>query len=102
MEKITSGDTLLTVQSTNTTANPATGQGTLISNGSGDFFVRGHFVFAKEQSILLRKYSKFPTEVVGFVVTEDIVTFADDVALYDNQGAHQILLAQVQIDTELL
>ena len=86
-ENLTSGDTLLTVQSTNTTANPATGQGTLISNGSGDFFVRGHFVFAKEQSILLRKYSKFPTEVVGFVVTEDIVTFADDAALYDNQGA---------------
>ena len=54
-ENLTSGDTLVTVQSTNTTANPATGQGTLISNGSGDFFVRGHFVFAKEQSILLRK-----------------------------------------------
>ena len=86
-ENITSGSTTLTVQSTNTTANPATGQGTLISNGAGDFFVRGHFVFTKAQSTLLRKYSKFPTEVVGFVVTEDIVTFADDAALYDNQGA---------------
>lgn len=86
-ENITSGSTTLTVQSTNTTANPATGQGTLISNGAGDFFVRGHFVFTKAQSTLLRKYSKFPTEVVGFVVTEDIVTFADDTALYDNQGA---------------
>ena len=86
-ENITSGATTLTVQSTNTTANPSTGQGTLVSNGAGDFFVRGHFVFAKNQSILLRKYSKFPTEVVGFVVTEDIVTFADDAALYDNQGA---------------
>ena len=86
-ENITSGATTLAVQSTNTTANPATGQGTLISNGAGDFFVRGHFVFTKEQSVLLRKYSKFPTEEVGFVVTEDIVTFADDTALYDNQGA---------------
>ena len=73
-ENITSGATTLTVQSTNTTANPATGQGTLISNASGTFFVRGHFVFAKEQSVLLRKYSKFPTEVVGFVVTEDILS----------------------------
>ena len=86
-ENITSGATTLTVQSTNTTANPSTGQGTLVSNGAGDFFVIiFHFVFAKNQSILLRKYSKFPTEVVGFVVTEDIVTFADDAALYDNQG----------------
>ena len=86
-ENITGGGETLTVQTTNTVANPATGQGTIISNAGGDFFVRGHFVFAKPQSVLLSKYSKFPDEVVGFTVAEDIVTSADDTALFDNQGA---------------
>ena len=86
-ENITGGGETLTVQTTNTVANPATGQGTIISNAGGDFFVRGHFVFAKPQSVLLSKYSKFPDEVVGFTVAEDIVTSSDDAALFDNQGA---------------
>ena len=86
-ENITGGGETLTVQTTNTVANPATGQGTIISNAGGDFFVRGHFVFAKPQSVLLSKYSKFPNEVVGFTVAEDIVTSDDDTALFDNQGA---------------
>ena len=77
----------LTVQSINTTANPAVGQGCLFANGAGDFFTRGHFVFAKGQKILLSKYERFPTKVVGFKITEDIVTSADDNALFDNQGA---------------
>ena len=77
----------LTVQSVDTTANPATGRGCLIANGAGDFFARGHFVFAKAQKILLSKYTRFPTKVVGFKITEDIVTSADDTALFDNQGA---------------
>ena len=77
----------LTVQSVDTTANPAVGRGCLIANGSGDFFARGHFVFVKEQKILLSKYTRFPTKVVGFKITEDIVTSADDTALFDNQGA---------------
>ena len=86
-ENITGGGVTLSVQTTNTVANPATGQGTIISNAGGDFFVRGHFVFAKPQSVLLSKYSKFPNEVVGFTVAEDIVTSSDDDALFDNQGA---------------
>ena len=80
-ENITGGGITLSVQTTNTVANPATGQGTIISNAGGDFFVRGHFVFAKPQSVLLSKYSKFPDEVVGFTVAEDIVTSDDDLSL---------------------
>jgi len=63
------------------------GRGCKISNAAGDFFTRGHFVFAKGQSVILSKYTRYPTKVVGFKVTEDIVTSADDTALYDNQGA---------------
>lgn len=77
----------LTTQSTNTTANPVVGQGTQISNAAGDFFVRGHFVFAKPQSIIISKYGTTPNAVVGFVTQEDIVTSDDDEALFDNQGA---------------
>ena len=63
------------------------GRGCKIANAQGDFFTRGHFVFAKGQSIILSKYSRYPTKVVGFKVTEDIVTSSDDDALFDNQGA---------------
>ena len=63
------------------------GRGCKISNAEGDFFTRGHFVFTKGQSIILSKYTRYPTKVVGFKVTEDIVTVSDNTALYDNQGA---------------
>ena len=46
-ENITSGGTTLTVQTTNTIANPTTGQGTIVHVSGGDFFVRGRFVFKK-------------------------------------------------------
>src|SRR6056300_1332299 len=86
-ENLTGGGDTLTVQSINTASNPAIGQGCNISNAAGDFFVRGHFVFAKPQSILLSKYARYPSKIVGFKVTEDIVTVADTNTLYDNQGA---------------
>ena len=63
------------------------GRGCKIANASGDFFTRGHFVFATGQSIILSKYSRYPTKVVGFKVTEDIITVSDTTDLYDNQGA---------------
>ena len=85
---ITSGSFTFTVQSTNTIANPAVGQGCQVSNAAGDFFTRGHFVFAKPQSLIISKYTRYPTKTIGFRVTEDIVTVADTNELYDNQGAN--------------
>lgn len=82
-EDINNGSDTLTVQS----ATPAVGRGSKIANAAGDFFVRGHFVFVKPQELILSKYDRNPTKVVGFKITEDIVTVADDTALYDNQGA---------------
>ena len=52
----------------------------------GDFFVKGHFVFAKQQSILLDKYQAAVTMDIGFKIVEEVVTVADTTALYDNQG----------------
>ena len=85
---ISSGSFTFTVQSTNTIANPAVGQGCQVSNAAGDFFTRGHFVFAKPQSLIISKYTRYPTKTIGFRVTEDIVTVADTNELYDNQGAN--------------
>ena len=86
-QNITSGSHTLTVQSTNTIANPATGAGVKVSSGSGDFFVQGHFVFADAQSIIVSKYSNVYTGTVGFTITQDVVAATDDVTLYDNQSA---------------
>ena len=85
---ITSGSFTFTVQSTNTIANPAVGRGAQIIAAEGDFFTRGHFVYSKLQSLIISKYTRYPTVIVGFKVTEDIVTVADTNELYDNQGAN--------------
>ena len=86
-ETINSGGTALSVQTTNTVANPATGQGTILHVSGGDFFVRGHFVFAPQQSLVISKYTTTGTATVGFTIAEDIVTSGDDTSLFDNQGA---------------
>ena len=77
----------LTVQSTNTTANPAVGVGTKVSIDQGSFFTQGHFVFAPKQSLLIGKYTETPTTIIGFKVQQDVVTADDTEALFDNQGA---------------
>lgn len=77
----------LTVQSTDTVANPATGRGSMITVPRSEFFVLGHFVFVAQQTLVISKYDSTPTDIVGYKVTENVVTVADNVALYDNQGA---------------
>ena len=81
------GGQQLQVQTTNTVANPATGQGTILHVSGGDFFVRGHFVFAAQQSLVISRYTTTGTATVGFTIAEDIVTSGDDTSLFDNQGA---------------
>jgi hypothetical protein len=86
-EDLSNGAVTLTVQTTNTTSNPAIGTGVRFSCGAGDFFAQGHFVYATAQSIILSKYSDLYTGVVGFKVVQDVVTAVDDNTLYDNSGA---------------
>ena len=74
------------VQSTNSSENPAVGQGCAFEVGAGSFFVQGHFVYNEQQTILLSKYSRDYTGEVGFRVVQDIVTTEDTDALFDNQG----------------
>tara|TARA_B100000683_G_scaffold240948_1_gene248494 strand:+ start:99 stop:4082 length:3984 start_codon:yes stop_codon:yes gene_type:complete len=92
-ENITNGSVTLTVQATNTTANPATGVGILATLASGIYYARGHFVFTEDQSKIISKYSDDKTTNLGFKSVEDIVTSIDDNSLFDNQGATPNLTA---------
>ena len=92
--KITDGKTLtgtdgttLTSFSGGGTADPTKGFGTIATINSGKFYLDGHFVFAPEQSLTLSQYTSTYTGTVGFKVTEEIVTSADDNQLFDNSGA---------------
>ena len=87
-ENMTNGSgTTLTVQTTNSNLNPAIGKGTRASVADGDFYVEGHFVNAQAQSKIISRYTTNPNKALGFKVTQDIVTSADDISLFDNQGA---------------
>lgn len=85
-EEVVDGTYTFTVQSTNTTSNPAVGSGMKVSFAAGDFFAQGFFVFAPAQSKIISKYNSRPTVDIGFLVTEDIVTVDDNNALYDNSN----------------
>ena len=87
------GSVTLTVQSTNTTANPAVGVGILATLLSGIYYVRGHFVFVEDQSKIISKYTDTANTSLGYKVVEDVVTAVDNQSLYDNQGANPNLTA---------
>ena len=79
--------TVLTSQTTNTVANAATGFGTLFEVNEGKFYLEGHFVHTAKQTLVVSKFSSTPDAIIGFKVTEDIVTSNDDQDLFDNSGA---------------
>jgi len=81
------GSTRLITQTTNTKLDPAFGFGTKISVGEADFFTQGFFVHAPQQELIISKYTSSVDAVVGFLVTQDIVTSEDDETLFDNQGS---------------
>lgn len=76
----------LTVQTTNTSINPATGRGSLLEVPSFSTFVAGHIVMVEAQSLVISKYTRAPTAVVGFKLEEKVITSSDEIALFDNSG----------------
>ena len=68
-------------------SSDATGEGLEASITAGSFYIQGRFVFAKAQSIIIDKYNKNSTKDLGFKLEQDIISTADDAALFDNQGA---------------
>ena len=63
------------------------GLGTKVHIDRGSFFVQGHFVFCKAQSLTIARFSSTPDQEIGFQIDEEVVTVSDDTALYDNQGS---------------
>jgi len=92
-EDMNNGSVTLTVQSANTTTNPAVGAGILGTLLSGIYYVRGHFVFTEDQSKIISKYSDSVTTDLGYKVQEDILGATDNSSLYDNQGGSPNLTA---------
>lgn len=64
-------------------SSAATGSGTSFSVGSGVVFIKGNFVYFDEQTLVVEKYDKASDFIVGFLVTEDVVTSDDDTTLLD-------------------
>ena len=87
-ENISNGVTTLTIQSTNTSANPAFGKGIFLTNNEGVYYVTGRFVFSPKQTALVSKYTTGINDDFGFLIEESIVTSNDDASLYDNSGAN--------------
>lgn len=81
-ELLTTDEGTLEVAATN-----PTGQGSFITVPANQFFAAGHFVFTTKQSLVIEKYNSTPTVNIGYIVNEEIVTTADDLALYDNTGS---------------
>ena len=69
------------------TADPTTGLGCIANLKEGKFYIDGHFVHSAEQNIILSKYTTTPDANVGIIVSEDIITSAEDNQLFDNSGA---------------
>ena len=86
-ENISNGSVTLTIQSTNTVANPAFGKGIFLTNNEGVYYASGRFVFSPKQTVLVSKYTTDINDDFGFLVEESIVTANDDITLYDNSGS---------------
>ena len=69
-ENIDNGSTTLTVQTTNTVSNPATGTGFRLSVGDGIYYSKGFFVFTEKQSIIVSKYSEFSPNNSSFILSK--------------------------------
>ena len=72
----------ITIQS----VNDAVGKASIAEVPQFDTYASQHLVTVEAQTLVLSKYSPEFTGVIGFKVTEDIVTTADNIALFDNSG----------------
>ena len=79
-EVLTTEDGLTSMQ---TIATSPTGVGTAFSTTSGALFVKGSFVYYPEQTLIVEKYSVPSNVIVGFEITESIVTSDTDESLLD-------------------
>ena len=65
-------------------SSAATGEGALIQVEEGVYFLRGHFVIVKADTLILSKYTNNISLDVGLEITEAVTTAAEDTTLNDN------------------
>ena len=69
-------------------SSPAIGNGTLFTVTEGAYYVNGFIVRNEEQIITLDKYATDPDFQVGFIISEEFVTSAEDSSLLDNSQGY--------------
>lgn len=82
----TEGAKQLTIKA-NSGADFAINKASFIETPAFNTYVAGHLITVEQQSLVLDKFSDKPNEVVGYILSEQILTTADNIALYDNSGA---------------
>lgn len=74
-------------------ASDAVGNASIAETPQFNTFAGEHLVLVEAQTLVLSKYSSEYSGIVGFKVTEDIVTSSDNIALFDNSGTTPNLTA---------
>ena len=74
---------IITVEGAFTVASNGTGFGSLFALGDGVVYADGFFVLNSAQTIIIDRYSQTPTQNVGYVLSETVVTSDDDTTLLD-------------------
>ena len=81
---------------------PAAREGRAVKIESGVYYVRGHFIQNSEETLIIDAYSINPSNLVGFSVSETLVTPEADSTLLDNstgstnfaaKGAHRLKIS---------
>ena len=87
-------------------AASAVGLGSQAVIEEGAYFIKGTFVYVKDQEVILDKYTNDPSYIIGLSVTESVVTSVTDSSLNDNAAGTTNLSApgadRYQISTKLI
>ena len=85
-------------------ADAPTGYGSRVAMNEGVYYVNGNFVYTPAESLIVSKYSEYPSARLVYKISENIVTSAEDPSLVDNAlgtpndsapGAHRY---QIRLD----
>ena len=88
--KTFSRNTTVTIDGNSATilnTSDAVGKSSLIETPPFDTYAAGHLVTTEAQTLVLNATSNTYSGIVGFKVTEQVITASDNVALYDNSGS---------------
>lgn len=90
VSRFVNGETLLLETATGINfAKPicvGTGVGSVFTVNAGVFYINGFFVETDQQSIVMSRYSSFPSVVVGFRLKETFIDWTQDQTLLDNSS----------------